>query len=228
MDLSNYKPRPAPGDVLLTRPGADLRLEPFDWAQHGKGLTACLAGAKNAPLWTYMPSGPFSGDTDLKTAFDRWATIAGWKIMVIISAENDKVLGMASYMRIRRNHGSAEVGCITFGSTLQRTTHATLAMYLMAKHIFEDLGYRRYEWKCNSENEASKRAATRLGFQYEGLFRNDMVVKNCNRDTAWYSIIDTEWPIIKAGFKTWLSPDNFDQTGHQIRTLENCRKSRKI
>jgi RimJ/RimL family protein N-acetyltransferase len=126
-------------------------------------------------------------------------------------------------MRIDVPNRVVEVGNVLFTPALQATTAATEAMYLMARHAFEDLGYRRYEWKCNDLNAPSKRAAVRLGFTYEGLFRQHMVVKGRNRDTAWYSMLDGEWPAIKAGFERWLDPVNFDGEGRQRRTLEECR-----
>ena len=122
-------------------------------------------------------------------------------------------------MRIEPAHGVAEVGNILLAPSLQQTTAATEAMYLMARHVFEDLGYRRYEWKCNAKNEPSRRAALRLGFTYEGIFRQHMVVKGQSRDTAWYSILDSEWPARKKAFEGWLEPANFDSAGQQRKSL---------
>ena len=133
------------------------------------------------------------------------------------------MLGMASYMRIRPEHGSAEVGFVCFSKAMQRTPAATEAMYLMARHLFDDLGYRRYEWKCDNANEKSRRAAERLGFAFEGVFRQDMVMKGRNRDTAWYSMLDTEWPAAKAAFEAWLAPENFDGEGRQRNKLADIR-----
>ena len=147
-----------------------------------------------------------------------------WEVLAIVAKDSGAVLGTASFMRIRPEHGSAEIGCIIFSKTLQKTRAASEAMYLMAKHMFDDLGYRRYEWKCDNNNAASKRAALRFGFEYEGLFRQDMVVKQKNRDTAWFSITDKEWPSVKAGFKAWLAPENFNSAGRQIKSLQDCRR----
>jgi len=130
---------------------------------------------------------------------------------------------MASYLRITPAHGVIEVGYIWYSPALQRTRMATEAMYVMARHAFEDLGYRRYEWKCNALNEPSRRAALRLGFAYEGVFRQHMVVKDRNRDTAWYSMLDSEWPAAKAAFEAWLQPGNFDAEGRQLRGLAELR-----
>ena len=144
---------------------------------------------------------------------------------VIRVKESGTLEGMVSYMRARPEHGSVEIGCVAFGHRLQRTAAATEAVYLMAKHAFDDLGYRRFEWKCDNTNEASKRAALRFGFTYEGLFRQDMVRKGANRDTAWFSIIDKEWPKVRTGFERWLDPANFSATGLQIRPLTYLRDS---
>ena len=146
--------------------------------------------------------------------------------MIIVDAGAGSALGMASYMRIRQEHGSAEVGCVVFGKALQRTRAATEAIYLMARHIFDDLGYRRFEWKCNEANAASKRAAVRFGFTFEGVFRNDMVMKGRNRDTAWYSMLDSEWSGVKTAFDSWLDPGNFTPEGVQRSRLSAHRVSR--
>jgi RimJ/RimL family protein N-acetyltransferase len=134
-----------------------------------------------------------------------------------------RAAGYASFMRIEPAHGVVEVGNILLSPILQRTRAATEAMYLMARHVFEDLGYRRYEWKCNAQNEPSRRAALRYGFTYEGIFRQHMVVKDRNRDTAWFSMLDSEWPARKAAFEAWLDPSNFDENGEQRKSLQSLR-----
>ena len=131
---------------------------------------------------------------------------------------------MAGYMRIREKHGSAEIGCVAFGRDLRRSPEATEAMSLMASHIFDELGYRRYEWKCHNGNAASRRAAKRFGFKFEGVFRNDMVVRGKNRDTAWFAMTDEDWPANKSAFEAWLSPSNFDAAGQQKKKLESFRR----
>lgn len=219
-DLTGYKTCETPGQVTLT--GHYVRLEVLNWDVHGKGLEGAVLGAKNDDLWTYMPIGPFPDLVSYKLVLDFAKKDRGWQTMVIVSQSTDTVLGAASYMRIREQFGSTEVGAVTFGKKLQKTREASEAMYLMARHVFDDLGYRRYEWKCDTENVASKRAAHRLGFTYEGLFRKDLIVKGKNRDTAWFSITDDEWPALWARFQTWLSPDNFDAKGRQLRKLEDC------
>jgi hypothetical protein len=130
---------------------------------------------------------------------------------------------MASYLRITPEHGAVEIGHIWFGSTLKRTPAATEAIYLLARHVFDDLGYRRLEWKCNALNAPSRRAADRFGFTFEGVFRKQQVVKGRNRDTAWYAIVDDDWPPIRAGFEAWLAPENFDAEGRQRRSLAQFR-----
>jgi RimJ/RimL family protein N-acetyltransferase len=220
-DLAAFTPCPTPGLVPLD--GRRVRLEPFDPAQHLDGLFAAIGGADNASLWEWMPVGPFL-TADALTAFlttmrdnqERWRT------MVIRSAATQEILGSCTYMRIREAHGSAEIGCVAFGPKLRRTPEATDALGLMAAHVF-DLGYRRYEWKCNNENLASKRAAERFGFTFEGIFRNDMVTKGRSRDTAWYAITDAEWPRVNAALSLWLAPGNFAPDGAQKRTLESLR-----
>ncbi|HEY8501276.1 MAG TPA: GNAT family protein, partial [Solirubrobacterales bacterium] len=135
-------------------------------------------------------------------------------------------LGRAAYMRIEPQHGVIEIGAILLAPELQRTTGATEAIYLLARHAFDELGYRRFEWKCDSQNAASRRAAERFGFTYEGTFRQHMVIKDRNRDTAWFAITDDEWPRIKAGFETWLAPENFDADGVQQQPLGALTRSR--
>jgi RimJ/RimL family protein N-acetyltransferase len=222
-DLATFTPRPMPG--LTPLQGQLVRLEPFDAGQHGEGLFAAIGGEANASLWEWMPVGPFR-TADSLTSFlaamhnnqERWRT------MVIRSERTGEILGSATYMRIREAHGSAEIGCVAFGPKLRRTAEASEALYLMAAHVFA-LGYRRYEWKCNNENVASKRAAERFGFVFEGIFRNDMVTKGRSRDTAWYSITDAEWPRLDAAMSRWLAPSNFAPDGAQLRTLESLRNA---
>lgn len=219
-NLANYKTCKTPGQVDLT--GNYVRLEVLNWDTHGAGLERAVLGAKNDDLWTHMPIGPFADLASYQMVLEFIKKDRAWQTLVIISQSTNAVLGAASYMRIREQYGSCEVGAVTFGKALQKTREASEAMYLMARHVFDDLGYRRYEWKCDNDNAASKRAAHRLGFSYEGLFRKDLIVKGRNRDTAWFSITDDEWPTLWAKFQTWLSPDNFDGQGQQLRKLEAC------
>ena len=222
-ELSTWKPCETAGLAALD--GTHVRLEPLDWDVHGEGLAAAVAGPGSEPLWDYMAMGPYKDLADLREGFDRARLSQRWGTMVIREKGSGLVRGMASYMRNREEVGSTEVGCVVFSAPLQRTTAATEAIYLMARHVFDDLGYRRFEWKCHSLNEASMRAAVRFGFTYEGTFRNDMIVKGRNRDSAWYSMIDSEWPTLDSAFRAWLSAENFDETGRQRASLEAYRKA---
>jgi RimJ/RimL family protein N-acetyltransferase len=221
-DLSAWTKRTAPGLVMLA--GERVRLEPLEWERHGPGLFAAVGGEANAGIWTWMPIGPFATLSSLERFLRAVREYEGWRTMTIVGQRSAEIFGMASYMRIREEHGSAEIGCVAFGPKLQRTTEASEALALMAGHVFDDLGYRRYEWKCNQRNEASKRAAERFGFTFEGIFRNDMVTKGQSRDTAWYSITDAEWPALKAALGQWLAHDNFAADGRQKRSLESFRR----
>ncbi|MEX6632466.1 GNAT family N-acetyltransferase [Hyphococcus lacteus] len=218
-DLTKWSARPEPNLPSIT--GRFVKIEPANFPHCSATLFPTICGPDDDDLWTYLPIGPFASPDDLATAL---VTVgADWKIHLILDAHTNEPLGTASFMRIRPNAGSAEVGCVVFSRRLQRTPAATEAMYLMARHIFEDLGYRRYEWKCDGENEPSKRAALRLGFQFEGVFRQDLVVKGRNRNTAWFSMLDSEWPIIKSAFEKWLNPANFDRDGQQREGLKDIR-----
>lgn len=219
--LENYEPRPLPGKQTLT--GRLVRLEPYKEEVHGAGLGDAIGGEENADLWTYMPFNAMPGGEAFGPVFSETASKRDWIPYVILNRATRAVLGMASYMRQRPEHGSIEVGCVAFSKALQKTPAATEAMFLMAMHVIEDLGYRRYEWKCHNLNKASKRAAVRFGFQFEGIFRNDMVMKGSNRDTAWFAMTDDDWPLIRADFEHWLSPSNFMADGHQKLSLSALR-----
>lgn len=204
------------GDTL---DGRLCRLEALDADQHGDDLAEAFALDPDGRLWTYMASGPF----DSKAALKQWvATVSQGDdplFYAIVDKARAKAMGVASYMRIAPSAGSIEVGSIAFSPVMQRTALATEAMFLMMMHAFETLAYRRYEWKCDALNAASRKAAERYGFRFEGIFRQALVYKGRNRDTAWYSILDREWPAIKAGFTAWLAPENFDQDGGQKQRL---------
>jgi RimJ/RimL family protein N-acetyltransferase len=221
-DLLTWTKRPTPGLAVLD--GRHARLEPLDWQAHGAGLFAAVGDEAHADIWDWMPVGPFPDPDSLKRLLETMHGTEDWRTLVIRNRETGEILGMATFMRIREAHGSAEIGCVAFGPKLKRTRQATEAFTLMASHLFDDLGYRRYEWKCNVENAASKRAAERFGFAFEGVFRNDMVTKGRSRDTAWYSITGAEWPALKLALDQWLSDANFATDGAQIRTLESFRR----
>lgn len=205
---------PAPqGEVLA---GRYARLEPLSAEQHAALLFRSYAGHDH--LWDYMPQGPFSSASQ----YHRWVRDHAGKpdpfFYAIQNLETGNWEGVASYLRVTPEAGSIEVGYITYSPALQRTRAATEAMYLMMRWAFE-AGYRRYEWKCNALNLGSRRAAQRLGFSYEGIFRQATVVKGRNRDTAWFAAIDAEWPALKEAFEAWLSPSNFDAAGQQHERL---------
>jgi RimJ/RimL family protein N-acetyltransferase len=168
-------------------------------------------------VWTYMSDGPYADPGDLRAALI--TAEASEDPLFFAVVRDGRVLGRASYMRITPAFGVIEIGNIVFAPALQRTTAATEAIYLLARHAFDDLGYRRLEWKCNALNAASRSAADRFGFTFEGVFRNHQIVKGRNRDTAWYAIIDADWPAIRSGFEAWLSPDNLDEDGRQRAKL---------
>ena len=201
--------------------GELVRLEPVDVARHAGQLFAAQSSAPE--LWAYLPYGPFESETAFRVWLTERAASSDPLFYAIIERMSGRALGMASFLRVEQGHGVIEVGHIWYSPALQRTRLATESMYVMARHVFDDLGYRRYEWKCNALNKPSRRAAVRLGFTFEGVFRQHMVIKGENRDTAWYSMLDGEWPAAKAAFEAWLRPENFDAEGSQLRSLAELR-----
>ena len=170
--------------------------------------------------WTYMAFGPFDGYRDFVTALESIVTPSDW--VPYTALVDDEPLGFAAYLRIEPKTGCIEIGSITWSPAMQRTTASTEALYLMIDHVFR-LGYRRCEWKCDDLNMPSRAAALRLGFTYEGTFRQATHYKGRNRDTAWYSIVDREWPHLDPMFRRWLAAENFTDDGHQIKTLTETR-----
>ncbi|TMF05396.1 MAG: GNAT family N-acetyltransferase [Chloroflexi bacterium] len=201
--------------------GELVRLEPVDVARHAGQLFAAQSSAPE--LWQYLPYGPFESETDFRVWLTERAASSDPLFYAIVERRSGRALGMASFLRVEPGHGVIEVGHIWYSPALQRTRLATESMYVMARHVFDDLRYRRYEWKCNALNEPSRRAAVRLGFTFEGVFRQHMVIKGENRDTAWYSMLDGEWPAAKAAFEAWLRPENFNGEGRQLRSLAELR-----
>jgi RimJ/RimL family protein N-acetyltransferase len=210
-----------PGPVVLD--GRTVRLEPLEPSRHAPALFPLVHGGDRDDVWAYLGDGPYPSRAAFDDTLARKAAATDAVFLAICDPATRAARGYASYMRIDVPHRVVEVGNVLFAPELQATTAATEAMFLMARHVFEDLGYRRYEWKCNDLNAPSKRAAVRLGFTFEGTFRQHMIVKGRNRDTAWYSMLDTEWPALKAGFEAWLDPGNFDGAGRQKRKLEEIR-----
>jgi RimJ/RimL family protein N-acetyltransferase len=192
-------------------------LEPLNAELHTADLWNAVHG--HDEVWTYLADGPYQSEADLRRALEEKQAGSSAVFFAIVPLATGRVAGYASYMRMDPANGVIEVGNILLAPSLQRTIAATEAMYLMARRIFENIGYRRYEWKCNANNAPSRRAALRLGFTFEGIFRQHMIVKGQNRDTAWFSMLDTEWPTRKAAFEAWLDPGNFDTHGRQIKSL---------
>lgn len=219
--LSGWERRDRPGLTALS--GPRTRLEPLRLAIHGDALYEHLGAPEADASWTYLSSGPFESHEAFLEDLHRAIDSEDRETLAILDANTGAALGMAAYMRIDQDAGSVEVGHIHYGPQLKRSPLATEAMYLMMAHVFDDLGYRRYEWKCNALNEPSRRAALRLGFHYEGTFRQALVSKGRNRDTAWFSIIDSEWPDCKRALERWLDPGNFDADGKQRQRLVELR-----
>ena len=210
---------PARRPPRTTMAGRWCRVEPLAVARHGAELFAAYAEDREGRIWTYMGYGPF----ETRAEFEAWmaATCRGEDPLfhAIIEGASGRALGLASYLRVAPETGTIEVGHINYAPPLQRSAAATEAMYLMMTRVFEELGTRRYEWKCDALNEASRRAAKRLGFVFEGVFRQATLVKGRNRDTAWYAITDRDWPALKRAYDAWLDPANFDAAGAQKARL---------
>lgn len=219
MHALNWRPARPPSRVPLT--GGAVVLEPLDPVRHRDDLFAAAEGAD--ATWTYLPYGPFSSQRDFVAWLEERAPVDDPLTFAVIDRVSGRASGLASFLSIVPEHGVIEIGHVWFSPSLQRTRQATDAIYLMARHAFDELGNRRLEWKCDSLNAGSRRAAERFGFVFEGIFRNHRVVKGRNRDTAWYSITDSEWPSRKAEFEAWLAPANFDEEGRQRRSLAAFR-----
>lgn len=218
--LEHWQPAKRPHNPVIQ--GRYIRLEKLDPQRHGDDLWLALEGPAGDPkLWDYMAYGPFKE----RSVFDQWlnSNTASQDpyYYTVIDQASGQAQGMLSLMSIVPEHGRIEIGHVTFGAPMQRSPKSTEAAYLLAKESF-DLGNRRLEWKCNNANGRSKYAAERLGFSFEGVFRQHTVVKGKNRDTAWYSIIDSEWPKVGAGFEKWLSEGNQRGDG-QVKSLAQCR-----
>jgi RimJ/RimL family protein N-acetyltransferase len=218
--LADWRPRPRPGRVTLE--GRYCRLEPLSAARHGDSLfTASMAPGADV-RFRYLFDVPQE-----RAAFEDWLERAQVSddplFYAVIDAASGRCEGRQTLMRITPEHGVIEVGNILWGPALARTRAATEALYLSARYAFEDLGYRRFEWKCDSRNAPSQRAARRFGFTPESVFRQHMVFKGESRDTAWFAMVDTEWPRLRQAYERWLAPANFDGEGRQKATLEEIR-----
>ena len=199
--------------------GVHVTLEPLDAGTHADALYAASGHPQHVALWDYVVDGPFADRRSFDEMILRKAASDDPLYFAIIDHRSGAAAGYAALMRMDPVHRVIEIGYILFTPGLQRTTGATEAIYLLARHVFDDLGYRRFEWKCDSRNEPSRRAAVRFGFTFEGTFRQHMLVKGRNRDTNWFSIVDTEWPARKERMERWLAPENFDGHGRQRQPL---------
>jgi RimJ/RimL family protein N-acetyltransferase len=220
--VPNWEPRPRPPRTALE--GRYCRIEPFDPERHAADLFEAFAEETEGRLWTYMAYGPFPNFESFREFMRGYFCGADPLCHVIAEHSNGGAAGMASYMRIDPAMGAIEVGSIAYAPRLQKSRAATEAMYLMMRRVFDDLKYRRYEWKCDALNAPSRQAAERLGFRFEGIFRQAVVYKGRNRDTAWYSIIDREWPALKTAFEQWLAPNNFGADGRQHRRMSDLTR----
>jgi RimJ/RimL family protein N-acetyltransferase len=199
--------------------GRYARLEPLS-AGHAPALFEASTGAGAEARFAYLFDLPPAASADMAAWIEKMAAGDDPLFSAVIDKATGRAAGRQALMRITPEHGVIEIGNILWGPAISRTRASTEALYLAARHVFEDLGYRRFEWKCNSLNEPSKAAATRFGFSYEGLFRQHMWVKGANRDTAWFSMLDSEWPRLRLEYDRWLDPANFDAAGRQRSKLE--------
>lgn len=203
--------------------GRFCRLEPLDPDRHAAALYAANSTDRDGQSWTYLAYGPFATLASYRAWISKTCLSDDPQFFAIVDDAQNQAAGVASYLRITPSGGSIEVGHIHYSPRLARQPAATEAMYLLMQQAFE-IGYRRYEWKCDALNAASRAAAQRLGLSFEGIFRQATVYKGRNRDTAWYAAIDSEWPDLRAAFQTWLAPGNFDETGRQRTRLSDLTR----
>jgi len=215
--LPDWSPRRLPPRTPMI--GRCCRVEPIDPARHAADLHDAYREDREGRIWTYLGYGPFESLSAWSAWMEKTCLGSDPLFHAIIDGETGKAVGMASYLRLDPAVGVIEVGHINYAPRLQRRTAATEAMVLMMRRVFDELGYRRYEWKCDALNAPSRRAAGRFGFSFEGIFRQATIYKGRNRDTAWYSIIDREWPTLSAAYERWLAPANFDAAGRQRLAL---------
>ena len=220
--LANWSARPLPGNVTLE--GTFCRLEPLNAERHAGDLYAAYSSAPDGRDWTYMFAGPFNSADEYHSYAETAARSTDPKHYAVIDTRLGKAVGTLSLMRVDPGNGAIEVGNVAFSPLMKQKPASTEAQFLLMQYVFDELKYRRYEWKCDSLNAPSRKAADRLGFSFEGIFRQAVIYKGRSRDTAWFSIIDKEWASLKAAFLAWLAPANFDSEGKQIRTLAEIRK----
>lgn len=218
--LSDWKPKPFPPRASMM--GTRCSLEILDVDRHGQALYEADSLDHAGSSWAYLPYGPFESRAQHAEWLKAMASTEDPQFFAVMNAGGHPV-GVLSFQRVQPMHGVLEIGHVHFSPRLQRTAAATEAIALMLTRTFDELGYRRCEWKCNDLNATSKRAAVRFGFRHEGLFRQAAVIKGRNRDTAWYSMLDSEWPLARQAFSEWLAPCNFDGAGQQRETLSTIR-----
>ncbi len=229
MDQTAQQPLGEPTDFTGAKPpeptelhGDHVVLRPIDPDRDAEPLYAISHPPAGDPtIWTYLYDGPYPDLDSFRRSLEEQRTRRDYLFMTVTDRATGRPLGIVSYLSIVPEHGVIEIGNIWFGPELKRTPAATETILLLARHAFDDLGYRRLEWKCNALNEPSRRAAIRFGFHFEGIFLNHRVVKGRNRDTAWFAITDQRWPQLRAAFEQWLSPDNFDADGNQRSRLSD-------
>ena len=215
LPVEGWTRRPAPPHIVLS--GRYCRCEPLDAARHGDDLYQAFS-ATDPASWRYLFHEPPASEVEFRSWLAE--TVSGADpYYAVVDSVSGRAGGVWAYLRVEPAHGSIEIGSVHYADILKRTPVTTEATYLAMRHVFDELGYRRFEWKCNALNEPSRRAAARFGFQFEGVFRQHMVVKGHNRDTAWFSILDHEWLALRRAFEAWLSPDNFTPDGRQRDSL---------
>jgi NAD(P)H-dependent FMN reductase/RimJ/RimL family protein N-acetyltransferase len=228
--LPNWQPRPFPERRTFRgrycAPGRNS-IEPLDAAKHAEALYASLCNPSDIAGFTYLPGNPPAHFEDWRTRLENYATGRD-PLFFALFDEGGNPAGLCAYLRIAPEHGSIEIGHIHLSPGLQQTRAATEFQYLLMRHAFDDLGYRRYEWKCDALNAPSRRAALRLGFRFEGIFLNAAIYKQRSRDTAWFSMTDDEWPRVRRGFEAWLAPENFDAEGLQLHSLASLRTQAQV
>lgn len=220
-------PDPAPRQpvVPVAIEGRWARAEPLDPDAHGGDLWANASRPEAEPSWAWLPYGPFADEAAYRAHLERQAASTDPRFFAIVPHATGKAAGVASLMRIEPAMACGEIGHIWLGPSLQDSAAATEGLFLLIDHVLTDLRYRRMEWKCDAGNEPSRRAAARLGFNFEGVFLQHLIVKGRNRDTAWFSILDGEWPRLRAAYEQWLAPENFDGNGRQRRRLSELTRA---
>jgi RimJ/RimL family protein N-acetyltransferase len=216
--------RPARRPARVTLSGRAVTLVPLSAEAHADALFEQANGGDKDRVWTYLFDGPYTDRAVFRANIEAKAKSEDPLFFAILDKSSGKAVGYQTFLRIEPQHRVIEVGNILYAPAMQRAIGASEAQYLFARYVFDTLGYRRYEWKCNNLNAPSKRAAERFGFTFEGVFRQHMIVKGRNRDTAWFSMLDTEWPARRAAFERWLAPDNFDAAGRQRISLSTLNR----